>query len=184
MKRRIYAGVGSRETPEPIQKLMFKIAAILAKRGYILRSGAADGADKAFELGCVSAGGKKEIWLPWKGFNDYEDTGLYPNPGHFAKAEVALSHWAKLTQGAKRLHARNVGQVFGAHLEEPVDFVLCWTPDGATTRDQCTTKTGGTATAIKLASDANIPVINIAAYEDIQVLEKDLKKLLKKIEAK
>ena len=184
MKTKIYAGIGSRETPEPILRMMFKIAAYLAKKGYILRSGAADGADKAFELGCVSEGGKKEIWLPWKGFNDHEDTGLYPNPGHFAKAEVALSHWAKLTQGAKRLHARNVGQVFGAHLTDPVDFVLCWTPDGAITRDQCTSKTGGTATAIKLASDANIPVINIAAYSDIQVLEKDLKKLLKKIEAK
>lgn len=179
MKLKIYAGVGSRETPEPVLKLMFKIAALLAKRGYTLRSGAADGADTAFELGCNSVDGKKEIWLPWKGFNKHEDTGLYPNPGHFAKAEVALSHWAKLTQGMKRLHARNVGQVLGAHLEEPVDFVLCWTPDGATTREQCTSKTGGTGTAIKLASDNNIPVINLYNYTDTTVLEADIKKLLK-----
>ena len=178
MKNKIYAGIGSRETPEPIQKLMFKIASILARKGYTLRSGAAEGADTAFELGCVSAGGKKEIWLPWKGFNDHEDTGLYPNPGHFAKAEIALEHWGRLSQGAKRLHARNVGQVLGANIETPVDFVLCWTPDGATTRSECTSKTGGTATAIKLASDSNIPVINLARYTDIQVLEKDIKKIL------
>lgn len=184
MKRKIYAGIGSRETPDAIQKLMFKIAGLLAKRGFILRSGAADGADTAFELGCIAQGGEKEIWLPWKGFNKHEDTGFYPNPGHFAKAEIALSHWAKLTQGAKRLHARNVGQVFGAHLDEPVDFVICWTPDGATTRDQCTSKTGGTATAIKLASDSNIPVINLYNYDDVQVLEKDLKALIKKIQKK
>ena len=179
MKRKLYAGIGSRETPEPVLKLMFKIAAILAGKGYTLRSGGAEGADTAFELGCVSAGGKKEIWLPWKGFNDHEDTGLYPNPGHFAKAESALSHWAKLTQGGKRLHARNVGQVFGSHLESPVDFVLCWTPDGAISRDECTSKTGGTATAIKLASDSNIPVINMARYTNTEDLEKDLKKILK-----
>lgn len=179
MKRKLYAGIGSRETPEPVLKLMFKIASILARKGYTLRSGAAEGADTAFELGCVSAGGKKEIWLPWKGFNDHEDTKLYPNPGHFAKAEASLSHWAKLTQGAKRLHARNVGQVFGMHLEEPVDFVLCWTPDGATTRDECTSKTGGTATAIKLASDNKIPVINMQKYSNVEDLEKDLKQLLK-----
>ena len=184
MKRKIYAGVGSKETPESIQKLMFKIAAILAKRGYILRSGANDGADKAFELGCVSVGGKKEIWLPWKEFNNHEDTGFYPNPGHFLKAEATLSYWSKLTQGAKRIHASKVAQVLGAHLNEPVDFVICWTSDGAVTRDQCTTKTGETATIIILASDLNIPVINIAAYNNIEVLEKDLKKLLRKIEAK
>lgn len=179
MKNKLYAGIGSRETPEPIQKLMFKIAAILARKGYKLRSGAAEGADTAFELGCVSVGGDKEIWLPWKGFNNHEDTKLYPNPGHFAKAESALEHWGKLTQGAKRLHARNVGQVLGMHLELPVDFVLCWTPDGATSRQECTTKTGGTATAIKLASDLGIPVINMQKYSSTEDLEKDLKKLLK-----
>lgn len=179
MKPKIYAGVGSRKTPKHILKLMFKLAALLAKRGYILRSGAADGADTAFEMGCNSAGGKKEIWLPWKGFNKHEDTGLYPNPGHFAKAEIALDHWYNLSQGKKRLHARNVGQILGAHLDVPVDFVLCWTPDGATTRSECSPKTGGTGTAIKLAFDANIPVINLARYTDIKVLEKDIKKLLK-----
>lgn len=179
MKFKIYAGIGSRETPEPVQKLMFKIAGLLAKKGYVLRSGAANGADTAFELGCNALGGKKEIWLPWKGFNDHEDTGLYPNPGHFAKAEIALEHWSRLSQGAKRLHARNVGQVLGSNLETPVDFVLCWTPDGAVDRSECGSKTGGTGTAIKLASDAGIPVINLARYSDVQTLENDIKNLLK-----
>lgn len=179
MKLKIYAGIGSRETPEPVLKLMFKIAGLLGRKGYTLRSGAADGADTAFELGCNSVGGKKEIWLPWKGFNKHEDTGLYPNPGHFAKAEIALSHWDRLSQGAKRLHARNVGQVLGSNIETPVDFVLCWTQDGATTRSKCTSKTGGTGTAIKLADDAKIPVINLSTYSNVEELEKDIKKLLK-----
>jgi hypothetical protein len=61
----------------------------------------------------------------------------------------------------------------------PVDFVLCWTPDGATSRQECTSKTGGTATAIKLASDLGIPVINMQKYSSTEDLEKDLKKLLK-----
>lgn len=180
MKLKIYAGVGSRKTPKPILKLIFKIASILAKKGYILRSGAADGADTAFELGCNSAGGKKEIWLPWKGFNNHDDTGLYPNPGHFAKAEASLEHWNNLSHGVKRLHARNVGQVFGSNIETPVDFVLCWTPDGATKRSECTSKTGGTGTTIKLASDSNIPVINLALYSDVKMLESDIKKILTK----
>jgi len=178
MKLKIYAGIGSRETPEPILKLMFKISSILAKKGYTLRSGAADGADKAFELGCNSAGGKKEIWLPWEGFNDHEDTGLYPNPEHFNKAKITLEHWNNLSKGAKKLHARNVGQIFGSDVDTPVDFVLCWTSDGATKYSECTSKTGGTGTAIKLASNANIPVINLARYSDVKILEADIKKLL------
>jgi predicted Rossmann fold nucleotide-binding protein DprA/Smf involved in DNA uptake len=56
MKNKIYAGVGSRETPEAIQKLMFKIAAILARKGYKLRSGAAEGA--AADRGPADAGAR------------------------------------------------------------------------------------------------------------------------------
>jgi hypothetical protein len=163
---KIYAGVGSRETPEPILKMMFKIGVFLAKNNYILRSGAADGADTAFELGCVSVGGEKEIFLPWKGFNKHSDTGLYPNPAHFVKAQSIISHWDKLTQGAKKLHARNVGQILGEHLDSPADFVICWTPDACETKEEYGFKTGGTGTAIKLACEYNIPVINLAKEVD------------------
>lgn len=51
-----YTGIGSRETPQEIQNLMFKIAQKLDSK-YILRSGGADGADLAFEKGSS----KKEI---------------------------------------------------------------------------------------------------------------------------
>ena len=55
----IYAGIGSRKTPIKILKEMTKIANFLNKKGYILRSGGAIGADKAFENG---SGNKKEIF--------------------------------------------------------------------------------------------------------------------------
>jgi len=44
-----YTGIGSRETPRHICIYMSKVAKILDKRGYILRSGGAQGADKAFQ---------------------------------------------------------------------------------------------------------------------------------------
>ena len=46
-----YAGIGSRKTPHDTCDLMTKIAIALDNRGYILRSGGAKGADKAFEAG-------------------------------------------------------------------------------------------------------------------------------------
>lgn len=46
-----YAGIGSRETPENICKFMTTCATFLADNDYVLRSGAAIGADAAFEVG-------------------------------------------------------------------------------------------------------------------------------------
>lgn len=45
-----YTGIGSRQTPKDILKLMEDIAFKLAQKGYILRSGAAGGADTAWNL--------------------------------------------------------------------------------------------------------------------------------------
>ena len=56
-----YAGVGSRETPLDVLKTMWKIGNYLATKGYTLRSGGAKGADTAFENGCDSVIGSKEI---------------------------------------------------------------------------------------------------------------------------
>lgn len=58
-----YAGVGSRETPQDVLKIMWKIGRYLALNGYTLRSGGgAKGADTAFENGCDSVRGSKEIF--------------------------------------------------------------------------------------------------------------------------
>lgn len=64
-----YAGIGSRKTPKEILGLFDYLGRYFAKRRFLLRSGAADGADTAFEDGCDIYSGPKEIYLPWKGFN-------------------------------------------------------------------------------------------------------------------
>jgi predicted Rossmann fold nucleotide-binding protein DprA/Smf involved in DNA uptake len=68
-----YTGIGSRETPEDILEFMKEIASKLESLGWILRSGGAPGADLAFENGVKE---KKEIYIPWKGFNN-SDSNLY-----------------------------------------------------------------------------------------------------------
>jgi len=52
---RFYAGIGARATPPEILSLMTRAAFALTKRGYVLRSGHAIGADSAFERGARSA---------------------------------------------------------------------------------------------------------------------------------
>ncbi len=67
VKGDIYTGIGSRETPTGIMNLMTDTACYLSRKGVVLRSGGADGADSSFEKGAST--GLKEIYLPWKYFN-------------------------------------------------------------------------------------------------------------------
>lgn len=55
MTRPAYTGVGARATPRPVCERMTSLASTLERLGYVLRSGAADGADAAFESGVVDS---------------------------------------------------------------------------------------------------------------------------------
>lgn len=157
----LYAGIGSRQTPVEVLKEMVYLGRALAHRGYTLRSGAALGADTAFERGCDELHGNKEIWIPWMGYESRPALCKVPGSGHYQIASETHPAWQYLSRGVRGLHARNVGQVLGEDLLTPVSFVLCWTPDGAESHSEVTRETGGTGTAIKLAALTNIPVINM-----------------------
>lgn len=152
-----YAGIGSRETPSDILDEMEEVAYLLDSAGLTLRSGGADGADSAFEAGAIA---KKEIWVPWVGFNGNQ-SNLTPTQYHFSIASIYHPRWNALRDTAKSLHARNVGQILGHDGNAPSEFVLCWTPDGCTNGLQTTRQTGGTGQAIRIATGFGIPVINM-----------------------
>lgn len=157
-----YTGVGSRETPTEILDFFTRISFWLGRQGWILRSGGAGGADSAFEQGAIRAEAAKEIYLPWGRFNGNPSRLFDLDTGNAAAQIAAGVHpaWGRLTQGAKKLHARNVFQVLGADLMTPSKFLICWTSGGL--------DTGGTRTAIVLAKQHGIPVFNFgepAAYD-------------------
>ena len=58
--------------------------------------------------------------------------------------------------------ARNTNQVFGKDLNQPVDFVIAWTPDGLVDSQRRTRRSGGTGQAIDMAARKGIPVVNLA----------------------
>lgn len=163
----IYAGIGSRKTPAPMLKRMKLYAANFALAEFTLRSGAAPGADEAFEAGCDMYNGKKEIYIPWGGFNGHPTQ--YNNPTRIAlevAAEIYGDRWGSLKGTTKKLMARNVQQVMGENVDQPCDFVLCWTPDGCNTGLMRTKDTGGTGQAIATATKYNIPVFNLGKEGD------------------
>lgn len=146
-----YAGIGSRETPVEVQQKMTEIAKRLSRSSYCLRSGGATGADTAFEAGA----NLKQIFLPWNGFNGrVVDGNDYIIP-EFCE-DYVIKHHPKPSALSERgwlLMSRNAYQILGPSLNEPVEFVLCWTKDGKAS--------GGTGQAIRIANNLNIPVFNL-----------------------
>lgn len=145
-----YAGIGSRKTPVNILHLMTHVAKYMRDLNWVLRSGAAEGADTAFENG---AGDLKEIFtassqLPQQAMDTVDK--YHPAPSY-------------LTPYVRKLMARNAMQIFGAEMNTPVSFVICWTPDGANgTTIPTTRKSGGTGQAIRIAAANDIEVLNLA----------------------
>jgi hypothetical protein len=156
-----YSGIGSRETPSDVMGMMTKIARQLQDL-LILRSGHAPGADTAFEQGITN--GNMEIYIPWKGFGG-STSNLYESlPLAYEIASQYHPTWKTLRDPVKRLMSRNVHQVLGPNLDSPAKFVLCWTPDGAESHKTRSQKTGGTGQAISIASENNVPVINMKNF--------------------
>ena len=142
-----YAGIGSRSTPPEILRLMERMALILSGAGYTLNSGGAKGADTAFENGAL----RKNIFYPFDANDEVRKI-----------ASEIHKNYNNLSDYAKNLMARNTYQIFGLDLNTPVDFVLCYTPDGCESHQTRTSTTGGTGQAIEMASRKNIPIINMA----------------------
>lgn len=143
-----YAGIGSRSTPPDICEYMTKSADLLEKMGYVLRSGAADGADKAFENGVF-----------------YPNNKVILRPKHSTEAAEQLAAtihpmWSACNEYARKLHGRNCQIILGEALDQPAHFVLCWTQDG--------TERGGTRTGLVLAKQRGIPTFNLANIPDIE----------------
>lgn len=166
-----YTGVGSRNTPLNVIKQMKQLGRRLAESKLVLRSGAADGADTAFEQGCDAAGGDKQIYLPFKNFNGSAST-LFDIPQEaFDIAGTIHPKWSHLSLNVKRLLARDVLQVLGYDLNTPSSFVVCWTPDGYNGRTgKYTQQTGGTGMAVEVASKNLIDVYNLFNEKDTVLL--------------
>ena len=162
-----YAGIGSRKTPPDDLARMEAVGAILQRQGWTLRSGGAEGADSAFELGADRAAredrtaARKEIYIPWNNFQQRSAQ----EPGVILASALPKAHeamemakryhpaWERLSHGARLLQSRNTYQILGRELDDPSGVVICWTEGG--------TIKGGTGQALRIAQDLGIPVLNL-----------------------
>ena len=154
-----YAGIGSRETPRDILEVMTKVATILNREGWILRTGDAKGADAAFRTGASN----KQVYTI-KSLSQiskemcdicYNDLiTLHPNVN-----AVMRKPWAK------EYLMRDFLQVRGYHPNDTLSsFIICWTKDAGLN--------GGTAQAMRLAHKLGIDIYNLADKSTLQLILK------------
>lgn len=175
--------IGSRTLVENEKdsKLFYDVAYRCAQLGVILRSGAAAGADCISETAYADAikngvanNSQVEIFVPWKPFQAVRGINNPLNHLHILPSDPVLIKQAesmvrkihpapdRLSQGAMKLHSRNMNQVFGLDLNTPIDANICWTPKGNIQ--------GGTASAIRLCMENNIPVFNLGRIDQKECL--------------
>lgn len=137
-----YAGIGSRRrTPAHIMRTMTLLAAKLEGLGYVLRSGGAQGCDKAFEAG-VKLSENKRIYRP--------------KHATFEAIKLASEYhpaWDRCTKPMMKLHGRNSMIILGENLDRAASFVVCHTPDGK--------YSGGTGQGLRMADSYGIPIFNM-----------------------
>ena len=164
--KRIYAGIGARNTPPDILDIMRFLADKLEDAGWLLRSGGASGADSAFESG-VKSYTNRCIYLPGPSFN-----GKAPGKGCFDS--TVLPGWkhalmtvdefhpnpSALSDFVRKLMARNAMQVFGPTMESPAEMIIAWTLDGEII--------GGTGQALRMAEGCGIKVYNLGNPETLE----------------
>lgn len=159
----IYTGIGSRETPQDVLNIFIKMGKWFGLNNHTLRSGGANGADSAFERGCDLSNGQKEIYLPWKNFNGNDSELILSNPLAYEIAEKYHPYWYNLSDGAKKLQARNSHQVLGLDLNTPCDLVICYT-----------SSKGGTTQALRIAKDYGVKIFNAYEYKHLNEFSMDV----------
>ncbi len=172
MSRKIYAGIGARNTPKNILHLMKIFGILLASKGYILNTGGAKGADQAFAEGATLAEGKVNIVLPWPKYETDWINYLVANNNPISKNNINVSVFNKnidvtavksvyklhpnpnkLKDSVIALHARNYLVLVHA------DFAICYTAGGKIE--------GGTGQAIRIMMDMGKEVFNLGKKQDM-----------------
>ena len=140
-----YTGIGSRMVSLDVILKIRKLAAILAKKGYIVRTGEAAGCDTAFSLGAIEACGTEAAIIYQAGIEVTKEAW---------KLVCSVHDKPKAARRYKSYLGRNPYQLLGTNLDNPSKFLICWTKDGK--------EIGGTRINMRLAKKFKIPVFNLA----------------------
>lgn len=183
---RFWTGVGSRSITQEEQELAVYVAETITRHfGMVLRSGAAEGADTAFQKGVCNVDPKYcQIWTPWNSFRPKEQHVGFPSCSYitpttemFEKSRKAfidtgiIPWFDNMKQGAQKLHGRNFYQVAGKH-GEPLSRICIYIAD----EDANGEVKGGTRSAVLVSRHYDIPTYNLRIKEQRELLLSKIEK--------
>ncbi len=161
------AGIGSRGLDEGQLDVCYRLGIFIATCGGEIHSGNADGADQAFARGGNTVDPTLvHLHLPWPNFN--REAIVRGNHIHLPQeqsgyAETAAKYhptWKYLTQGARKLHTRNVSIVCWPTMK---DMVLAFPSNKK--------GGGGTGQGMRVAKGFDVPVIDLNGMDTAQLYE-------------
>lgn len=174
MKELIYVGIGPQAAGETVIELSKNFATAMAEMGWTLRSGGAEGMDEAFEAGCNSVKGTKEIFIPDAGFrrrNNPVDKVVHTLDKHLAAIQQAKPFfpiWDKLGTTTQMFLVRNVFALLGEKLNKPANLVVTWSQYEGT----------GSHQLLQMAKAIGIPAFNLAEPGQMEAIEKTVYQLM------
>lgn len=187
IKDRYYAGVGPRDIGIHQGDRAKIVAKQMAALGFILNTGGAIGMDDSFEKGCKLVNGRRQIFIPWDGFEQrlrnvviqkyhIDNIHVFGYDENLLETltELVFKHHPAandLSPGMFKLMMRNCHQVLGRDLKTPVECTL--TDARALKFDNdnniCDCR-GGTGFAVRLSYANGIPVYNLSTERHRRLL--------------
>jgi hypothetical protein len=177
-----WTAVGSREVPTDIADLQVLIGKHMTSKGYILRSGNANGSDHNFQRGAQAVSPPHcDIYLPWPTYNRVLNKAgsSYITPteaqiefaGGLLEDTGVMPYWRSIKKrGTQKMHSRNVYQVIGVG-DKPREIsrvCIYYAP-----LDKDGNVMGGTRTAVGLSKYYEIPTFNLfVESEKADLMEK------------
>lgn len=172
--------VGSKGTLDEVMELGYKISVVLLEAGWQGYSGNAPGMDKVLNRAMLKTNAfNGYVFLPWPKFEVrdlpervYDSFTITTPIGEECDRIIReiIPWYSKLSQGAVKLHSRNVKQIKGKDLKTPSKLVI---HSAKGKRPQ--SPNGGTRTAVVLARNLSIPEFNIRFHSERVQLARFLK---------
>lgn len=166
-----YAIASNKGIPSNVIEEFKSIVPELDKSGFIMRVSALD---ETIDNHVRDMTENKELYLPWRGFNNIEQGNTYTSPETKAIAKLFQPGYDGLSNAIQMIVAKNVRLALGNDNKSPANFILVWSEDGAETLATKTSATGNVGHLIAVASAAHIPVYNLGKPGCLERLKRNL----------
>jgi len=171
----VYIAPRGTKVPDDVKTKFIELTKVLGAKGYTYRH-TGDSKDDMQNAMLEVDDVKIESYIPWKKFNpDIISPTVYKPMG--AAYEIAAnSHkgYTKLPPSVRTILGRDVHAMLGKDLNNPVDFLIAYTLDGAEAlsggKKLDYAVTGNLAFYMKIAEESNIPVFNLKNDDAIKRL--------------